>query len=585
MYVLGIHDGHNASAALMKDGRIVAAVQEERPRGVKNALGMPWNAIDDVLSQADIKPQDVDFVALAGMHSGEYLKLDQSLNPSEQILTWHGQNYEKSWFDVKQAIRNVMPDSLYEWLKGDRIREMRLDMVTSLGFRREGIRLVEHHTAHAASAYYGWGKLDEPILILTNDGMGDDICATVSIGENGKFTRIASVPYTESVAEVYALTTYLMGMVPLEHEYKLMGMAPYASPRRADVVYSHLKDLVSFKGKGGMTWKRHSGMPPLGRAYHELEKVYRRQRFDSICGGIQKFTEEFLKEWVTKAIRETGIRKVALAGGIFMNVKANRLILELAEVDDLFIFPSCGDETNAIGAAYWITAEEMGKTGHPISIHPLQGLYWGRSFHDQESEDAIAAFNFSQRVKIETPSNIERSVAQLLAQGRVVARCAGRMEFGARALGNRSILGNPSDSRVIKIINEMIKQRDFWMPFAPSVAAEKVHTYLRKPKDVSSHYMTLTFESVPEKREAFLAGIHPYDGTARPQEVLASHNEPYHRLIQYFGELTGEEIILNTSFNLHGFPVVYTPHHALQTFDQSGLQCLALGPFLLTKSE
>ncbi len=585
MYVLGIHDGHNASAALMKDGIIIAAVQEERPKGVKNALGMPWNAIDDVLSQAGIKPNEVDFVALAGMHSGEYLKLDQSITPSEQILVWHHQAYEKSGFDIKQAVRNVMPDSLYEWVKGDHIRETRLELLTSLGFRRETIRLVEHHMAHAASAYYGWGKLDEPILILTNDGMGDDICATVSIGQNGKFTRIASVPYTESVAEVYALTTYLMGMVPLEHEYKLMGMAPYASARRAEVVYSQLKELVSFNGKGGMTWRRNSGMPPLGRAYRDLEKLYRRQRFDSICGGVQKFTEEFLKEWVKNAIRETGIRKVALSGGIFMNVKANRLILELEEVEDLFIFPSCGDETNAIGAAYWITAEEMSKTGHSILIPPIEGLYWGKSFHEQETEDAIAAFNFSQKVEVNTPPDIEQSVAQLLAQGRVVARCAGRMEFGARALGNRSILGNPSDGRVIKIINEMIKQRDFWMPFAPSVTAENVHTYLRKPKDVSSHYMTLTFESVLEKREAFLAGIHPYDGTARPQEVLATHNPRYHRLIQYFGEMTGEEIILNTSFNLHGFPVVYTPNHALQTFDQSGLQHLALGPFLLTKSE
>jgi len=585
MYVLGIHDGHNASAALMKDGRIIAAVQEERPKGVKNAMGMPCDAIDDVLSQAGIKAHEVDFVALAGMHSGEYLKLDQSLNPSEQTLAWHHQAYEKSGIDVKQVLRNVMPDSLYELLRGDRIRQTRLKLVASLGFRHDQVRLVEHHTAHAASAYYGWGKLDEPILVLTNDGMGDGICATVSIGQNGKFTRIASVPCTESVAEVYALTTYLMGMVPLEHEYKLMGMAPYASVGRAEAVYSQLAELVSFNRKDGMTWKRNAGVPPLGRAYDYLEKLYRRQRFDSICGGVQKFTEEFLKKWVKNAIRETGIRKVALSGGIFMNVKANRLILELEEVEDLFVFPSCGDETNAVGAAYWVTAEEMSNSGRPLSIHPIQGLYWGKSFHDQEMDDAIAAFNFSRKVHIDTPQDIEKRVAQLLSQGRVVARCAGRMEFGARALGNRSILANPADGRVIKIINEMIKQRDFWMPFAPSVTAERVHTYLRKPKDVSSHYMTLTFESLPEKMAAFSAGIHPYDSTARPQEVLASHNQRYHRLIQYFGEITGEEIILNTSFNLHGFPVVYNPHQALQTFDQSGLQCLALGPFLLSKAE
>jgi carbamoyltransferase len=295
------------------------------------------------------------------------------------------------------------------------------------------------------------------------------------------------------------------------------------------------------------------------------------------------FVETFLTKWVRNAIAETGIRKIACSGGIFMNVKANKLLLELDEVADMFVFPSCGDETNAVGAAYWVHAQERQRKGQPVDIEPLSDLYWGKGYSNDEIEGAISEYRFSHKVRVETPRDIEFRVAEALASGCVVARCSGRMEFGARALGNRSILANPADSNVVKIINEMIKQRDFWMPFAPSVNAERTRDYIRKPKDIPAPYMTFCFDSAPEKVSVFAAGVHPYDGTARPQEVTAEHNPRYHRLIQYFGELTGEEIILNTSFNLHGFPVVYTPQQALATLDNSGLQHLALGDFLISK--
>jgi carbamoyltransferase len=583
MYTLGIHDGHNASAVLLKNGRIMAGVQEERPCGVKNAMGFPRAAIQDVLSQARISPQDVDWVALCGLHSGEYLGADQCANPSAQILKWHQSVYNGNGVSLKGLVRPLVPEAIYELFKGNGIRERRIDGVASLGFRRDRVRFVEHHTAHASSAYYGWAKFDEPILVMTNDGMGDNVCATVSIGKNGRLERIASVPYTESVAEIYALTTFLMGMVPLEHEYKLMGMAPYASPGRSENIYKSLSAMVDFNG--GMTWQRKNGVPPFSAAHRYLEKIYNRQRFDYVCGGVQKFVEEFLKKWVRNAIRETGIRKIALSGGIFMNVKANKLLLELDEVEDMFVFPSCGDETNAVGAAYWVYAEERRSKDLPIDIEPLSDLYWGRSFSDEEIESSLSSYRFFNKVRVETPQDIERRVAELLARGSIVARCKGRMEFGARALGNRSILANASDPSAIKIINEMIKKRDFWMPFAPSVTVERVRDYIYKPKDIPAPYMIFCFDSNPEKIPVFAAGVHPYDGTARPQEVTEHHNSDYHRLIQYYGEITGEEIILNTSFNLHGFPIAYTPDQALSTFDRSGLEHIALGSFLVSKTD
>jgi carbamoyltransferase len=236
-----------------------------------------------------------------------------------------------------------------------------------------------------------------------------------------------------------------------------------------------------------------------------------------------------------------------------------------------------------VGAAYWVYAEERLKNGQAVDIEPLRDLYWGRPVPDEEIEETITHYKFSNKVKIETPPDVDRRVAELLARGRVVARAAGRMEFGARALGNRSILANPSDANVIKQINDMIKKRDFWMPFAPSVTVESVHRYIRKPKPVPAPYMIFCFDSIPAKIPTFAAGVHPYDGTARPQEVSESHNPAYHRLIKYYGEIIGEEIVLNTSFNLHGFPVVYTPEQALSTLDNSGLEYLALGSFLISK--
>jgi carbamoyltransferase len=567
------------------DGRIVAGVQEERPRGIKNALGFPRNAIQDVLAQAQLTPADVDRVALSGLHSGEYLDVDDSTKPADQILKWHQQAYDQRSISVRKLARSLIPETVYESLRGDSVRGRRLELVTSLGFKRESIRLVEHHTAHAASAYYGWGRLDEPILVLTNDGMGDDICATVSLGEKGTFRRVASVPHTDSVAEIYALTTFLMGMVPLEHEYKLMGMAPYASPTRSEKIYASLSNLIEFSNNGRLTWHRRQGVPPFTTAHRFLEQLYKRQRFDHVCGGVQRFVEEFLKQWVKNAIRETGVRKVALSGGIFMNVKANKLLMEMDEVEDLFVFPSCGDETNAVGAAYWVHAQDCLEKGRPVDTKPLADLYWGRDIGDDEIEQAISGYPFKSRMRVETPRDIERCVAQLLASGHIVARCTGRMEFGARALGNRSILANPADPGVIKTINEMIKKRDFWMPFAPSVTAEQVRNYVHKPKNIPAPYMILAFDSRPEKTQVFSAGVHPYDGTARPQEVTPEHNPGYYRLLKYYGEITGEEIILNTSFNLHGFPIAYAPRQALATLDDSGLQHLALGNFLVSKRD
>ncbi len=260
-----------------------------------------------------------------------------------------------------------------------------------------------------------------------------------------------------------------------------------------------------------------------------------------------------------------------------MNVKMNKLIGELPEVESLFVFPSCGDESNSLGAAWAAWAQACQQAGREANMAPCGPTYWGAEFGDADVDQALAKYRFTKQVKVTPCDNIERRCAELLAKGEVVARCKGRMEFGARALGNRSILADPARWETVHTINAMVKKRDFWMPFAPSILAEQADRYLVNPKKLDSPYMILAFDSVAANQPALAAAVHPYDKSCRPQVVRREWNPDYHRLIEAYSELTGHGAILNTSFNLHGFPIVYRPEEAMEVFDRSGLRYLAVG--------
>ncbi len=295
------------------------------------------------------------------------------------------------------------------------------------------------------------------------------------------------------------------------------------------------------------------------------------KRFDIIAAGAQRFIEDMLVQWVSNAVRETGIRKVACAGGVFMNVKANLALLEIPEVEDLYVFPSCGDESNSIGAACHLAARAGDR------IEPLGAIYYGEPITDGEAQSGART---AVRAEGAVPMGAAISSAlrrKIWPQGKIVARAKGAVEFGARALGNRSILARADSPTAVREINEMIKNRDFWMPFAPSVLAERAEDYYEKPKPVASPYMMFAFRSRPEKRAAFAAAQHPYDFTTRPHEVIAEHNADYYRLLKEYEARTGEGILLNTSFNLHGEPIVYRARDAVDVFLRSGLRVHGAG--------
>lgn len=564
MRVLGIHDGHSAAACVYENGRLTAGIQEERLTRVKNWAGMPVKSIQTVLESTGLTVNDIDRVAMNGHHM-PYPK------DRQEIL----EEYRRTGsiqMSVKKFLRHTHLKTVYlEKRKRERIAEL-----SKLGVDPKKVTFVDHHMGHAAAAYYGLADFDDDILILTNDGAGDGMCATVNVGRKGKIERIAEVPESESIGNIYAMVTFIMGMVPLEHEYKLMGMAPYANEDHARPLYRQLRALMEFDKKNPMVWRRTGDCPETYFSYNYLSKLLELKRFDTICAGLQLFTEDMLATWARNCVEKTGIRKLALSGGVFMNVKANKVIMELPEVESLFVFPSCGDETNAMGAAYAVYAEHAGAS----SIKPLEGLYLGRSFDDEAVRRALPDTN---GYRWEYFEDIEAETARLLAEGQVVARYKGKSEFGARALGNRSILADPTKSHVIREINEMIKSRDFWMPFAPSMLPEAAREYLVNPKRIEAPYMILAFDTT-EKRSDLPAALHPYDFTARPQVVTKEMNPDYYRLIGEFQKRTGRGAILNTSFNLHGFPIVDSPEDAVDVLQRSGLRCLALGNYMVRKT-
>jgi carbamoyltransferase len=583
MLILGIQDGHNAGASLIEDGKILSAVQEERLSRYKNQGGFPANSICDILEMTGVSIGDIDFFVYPGLAGAD-------LVTREDVLAVYFKKVDKNAVDhlklLKRRIRRLLMSSAARQKRSREKLRARHKWLPERGVAESKICHVEHHICHAAGSYYGWGDMDNEVLVLSCDAAGDELCATVNIGKGGKLERIAEVSQADSVPYLYGFFTFLMGFVPLEHEYKLMGLAPYSMGSVfSREVADYLWGLFEFTDDDKLGWRRQEGVKDVFTIGQELADFVKYKRFDALAGGVQLFTEEFFTQWVRRVIAETGIKRLALGGGLFMNVKLNKQIMELDEVEDMFVFPSCGDETNCIGAAWAKYAEVKQATRERVEIPKLGDFYLGGEFDDGEVKEAIEGYDFGNEVEWEKYEDIEKKTAELLSEGNVVARCKGRMEFGARALGNRSILAPADNWDTVRKINEMIKKRDFWMPFAPSVLAECAGDYVVNRKDIDGPYMIMAYETRDDKFKKIIAGTHPYDKSCRAQFVHKEHNGDYHRLISYYRDFTGEGAILNTSFNLHGYPIVYRPVEAIDVFAKSGLDYLALGSYLLSKKQ
>ena len=567
MLICGINASHTASAVLVRNGQVLSALQEERPVRIKNQSGYPGEAIRTLLEHHAIQWKDVDAWVFGGYETYSEQGMKEG-DRSVRIKSY--QNMLKPMGQVKRLLRNTPIRKLLH----EKRRESHVKELLAQGVARDRIHAVEHHRCHAATAFYGLGA-DPEALVITADGAGDSLCATVSIPEvNGQLKRLASIGESHSIGNLWSVITALLSMVPLEHEYKLMGMAPYADGERAQKAKAIFRQAFQTTDDG--LWIRSPSVPDMMFSYEYWRKKLEFTRFDYVCAGLQAFTEEFLTSWVRGWLQRTGRRKIRLSGGVFMNVKLNKCIAELPEIDDLFVFPSCGDETNSFGAAWAFMADQ----GHADKIEPLKTLYLGPEPKPEEySLGAEKAKKLGWHVT--TPTCIEATIADLLARGEVVARVSGREEFGARSLGNRAILADPSRSEVVKVVNKAIKCRDFWMPFAPSVIAEHASRHVYNPKNLAAQYMILAFDS--RNTDEVRAACHPEDSTIRPQIVTQESNPGYHRVLEEFYKKTGRGTILNTSLNIHGEPIVSSPEDAIEVMQRSGLNHLALGKYLISK--
>src|SRR5881296_1755883 len=581
MIVLGISETHCATAAVLRDGAIVGCASEERSSRLKNDAGYPRRALDALLRELRLTPGVIDRVVLAGTRIPSYEWMNRvmrdeayrsryyavGLGAPRRALTGRARK-----LGAKLGLLDPAPGKA-PLTDGER----RGHVTNHLRLADERVSFVDHHTCHAAAAYYGSPFAGRPSLVLTNDNSGDGLCATASSAHGTLLERREATPSGPgSLGSFYTLVTLLLGMKPGEHEYKVMGLAPYATAgptARATAALRTVFDFVEAQ-PCRFEWKKRG---PLYRAVLEATLG---MRFDWIAGGAQRILEESLLAWARLMRERHGGERLALGGGVFMNVKANGLLAEEPWLRDLFVFPSCGDESNAIGAAYlaWLARAGSGATPQPFGP-----AYLGPSIDSAAVEALVRTRDLASKYRVTEHERIEERIAELLVSDGVVARCAGRMEFGARALGNRSILANPSDHRVVRVINHMIKNRDFWMPFAPTVLREREADYLVNPKSLASPYMMLAFETNPKRRDDIVAAVHPHDGTARAHILDEAWNPPYYRVIREFERRTGVGAVLNTSFNLHGEPLVCSPEDAVDTFERSGLPHLALGRWLISK--
>jgi carbamoyltransferase len=572
MIVLGLGGavGHDPAAALVVDGKVVAAAEEERFNRNKHSKGLQAElATRYCLEAAGIRPGDVKVVAypfapisLFGPHRW-YFALRHWYTPDRAFVALFNGNRR-----YRRNVRNV-----YE-------------MLAKLGIKDFQFVPVEHHVAHASSAYHVSGYQDAAIMSI--DGAGEYTTTWFGYGEAGKIHKLKEFYLPDSLGGMYGAVTEFLGFEMLDGEYKVMGMAPYGDASKITGV----SELIKWDERGfrvntryvhSLGWRRYRDEKGRGTFFTpKLVELWGQPRkgddidepYIHIAAAIQKELEKIvlalMKHYLGDHLSRT--KRLCYAGGVALNVKCNQRIIDHLQPDgELWVQPAAGDAGTALGAATYV-AHERGDT-----IQPMQHAYLGPEYTNDEIEAVLK----KRGIRYQKFSSITDVASDLLAKGEVVAWFQGRMEFGPRALGNRSILGNPGHKGTADQINAQIKYRERWRPFCPSMldigAAEILQSNHPSP------YMTFTFDVAESWRSRIAEVVHA-DGTARPNIVTPESNPRYYELLTKFYKKTGLPVVLNTSLNRRGEPMVCSPDDALNMFYGSDLQNLGIGDFLVRKS-
>jgi len=571
MRILGITDHIISGAAILEDGKVTAAVNEERVVRRKMIMGFPRKSIQKVLELAKIRPDQIDCVAIAskrGHFLNDYVEFDAGTFGISRGLV---KDLFMSLGSGLSFLRNDVPilEKLYYELREPAYAHRR-NMIKKV-LRDEfdvaaPVEFVEHHFAHACSAFYSSGYRDS--LVATMDASGDGSSSHIYHVKNGRWQLLHRVASFDSLASYYAYVTHICGFKAGKHEGKITGLAAYGKDAYRDI----FEKLICF---------RDGTVVNSGRLFYRsaLKKIRDALLLDfskkDLAATIQLMSEEIAANYIRHWSQKTGEHNVSLAGGLFANVKINQRVHEVPGVKSLFIHPAMSDEGLAVGASL---ALNYMKSPEPaaLSTRCFDHVYLGPDYSDSEIHKLLGA----EGVKYEQHSRIEDRIARLIADGYVVARFAGKMEYGPRALGNRSILYRPDDSSVNDWLNKNLKRTEF-MPFAPSTLAEDADHYFTGLDGAreTARYMTITFNCTEQMRKECPGVVH-VDYTARPQLVSEQDNPSYYRIIRAFRKLTGHSSIINTSFNIHEEPIVCTPEDALRAFKIGHLDYLALGSFI-----
>lgn len=589
---------HDSAAAIVVDGRLLAAAQEERFTRVRHDETFPENAVEYVLSAAGMDFANLDLVAF----------YDKPLLKFERLLETYVSFAPSGFASFRKAIPIWIKDKLFQ-------KKNIMDALSEIGgktFDEKKLLFTEHHVSHAASAFYP--SPFEESVVLTIDGVGEWATTTVSIGRRDSFTVEKEIHFPHSLGLLYSAFTYYLGFKVNSGEYKVMGLAPYGTPRFKDLILDNLIDLKAdgsfrldqryFNYCTGLTMTNGLFADLFGEPARESESALLTPFHMDVAASVQAVTEEALLRMTRALSAEYGIPNLCLAGGVALNCVANGKVLRSNAFENIWIQPASGDAGGAPGAAWAAWHVELGnpklaQTGN-AGGDGMSGAYLGPSFEPAEIEhrlrDAGAVFS------VLSEEEMVEATARALADGKAVGWFQGRMEFGPRALGARSILGDPRSDAMQRTLNLKVKFRESFRPFAPSITREQVAEWFELDSD--SPYMLLVADVLPHLRremtddEKQLFGIDKLnirrseipavthvDYSSRVQTVDAATNPRYHALLSAFEGLTGCPILVNTSFNVRGEPIVCTPEDAFQCFMGTDLDLLAIGNCILRKPE
>ncbi len=565
MLILGISEIDNdAGAVLLRDGEVVCAANEERFSRVKQHAGFPHEAVAWILHYAGVSLKDLDAIAVTKADPGinpevfyrvrdlllkyDYFSKDDPASFLTKCLNFVIQKFRNARRSI--SIARKMSREIREWAAQN-------------GVEKKLVR-IPHHYAHAACAY--WASGYERALAVTIDGQGEGVTSQIYLVESGEFKLLKETHVPDSLGVFYAAVTKALGFIPARHEGKVTGLAAYATPD---------PNLLSEVRKLAFSIPGSFRAPSIYGSYPKILRLAKKYGREQMAACFQQVLEEVAVDYISFYIKEHKIENVAFAGGVAANVKLNQRIHAIPGVRNLFIFPHMADGGLGYGAAQILY---RARSGNKKAL-PIHDVYWGPEYSDKEIEAVLKKY----RVEYRQPKNFEAEVARLLSEDKVVAHFHGRMEFGPRALGNRSILYPAINPKVNDWLNQQLKRSEF-MPFAPVTLAEKAgECYLDLPgAEFAAQFMTVTMDCTEEMKKKSPAVVH-IDGTARPQLITEELNPRYYRILREYYNRTGIPSLVNTSFNMHEEPIVCSPEDAVRSFLQGNLDYLAIGGFVVPR--